>query len=372
MTRSIGLVLTGGGGRSAYQVGALEAVAEVALEVGRPWPCEFLTGTSAGAINTAFLAQRREPFLPSVKALGRLWDQLETERVYRTDFRSLSKTGVRWLGERSFGALMPRGPRGGALLDTSPLRELLTRELEPGGVERSLKSGRIAGVAINALDYCCGENQTFYQSREPIVPWRRARRSGGRRRIGVEEVMASASIPIMFPPVMIDGHPHGDGAVRNYAPLSAPIKLGARKLLVIGVRRKAPAQPVTGEQPSVGRIASVLLNSTLLDGIDIDLERLETINRLLRAGGATPEEHLQTVEAFVLRPQADLGVIAAEEAHHLPRLLRHLIRGLGEGKEVADLISYLQFEGAYTRRLRRLGYQDTIARRQALAEFLAP
>ena len=371
MSEAIGLVLTGGGGRSAYQVGALEAVAEVAAETGRPWPCEFLSGTSAGAINVAFLAQRADSFADAVRALGRLWDQLETKRVYRTDLRSLGRTGIRWLGERSFGALVPRGRGGGALLDTSPLRELLKRELDPDGIRKQLAGGRISGVAINALDYCCGENQTFFQSLDSVAPWRRARRRGGRRQIGIEEVMASASIPVLFPPVMIDGHPHGDGAVRNYAPLSAPIKLGAEKLLVIGVRRKAPPQPAQGEEPSLGRIASVLLNSTLLDGIDIDLERLETINRLLAAGGATPEEHLQPIEAFVLRPEADLGLVAAEEAHHLPRLVRHLVRGLGEGKETADLISYLLFEGAYTRRLRHLGYADTLARREELKRFLA-
>ena len=366
----IGLVLTGGGARSAYQVGALEALAEIAAASGLDWPCRILCGTSAGAINVAFLAQRRDEFQSAVAALGELWTQLETRSVYRTDLLSLGRSGARWLGERSLGGLFGSGSRGVALLDTSPLRTLLERNLDPAAIKRRLAQGGLQGVAINALDYCCGENQTFVQSASEVPAWTRNRRRGVARELGVDEVMASAAIPILFPPVKIDGHPHGDGAVRNYTPLSAPIKLGARKLLVIGVRRQAPPQPVSGEEASLGRIASVLLNSTLLDGVDLDLERLETINRLLQAGATTPDEHLEPVEALVLRPALDLGLLATEEAHHMPRMVRHLVGGLGRGKETADLISYLLFEGPFTERLRRLGYADTLARREELLRFL--
>lgn len=374
-----GLVMTGGGARGAYQAGAMLAVCEIAAELGIATPFPVLAGASAGAINTAYLATRADDQLGAARDLCRLWGSLTADQVFRTGPLAISGTGARWFAELSLGGLWRPGA-GISLLDTAPLRELLARELRldrlPGLVER----GVLHGLAITLVDYCCGASRTHYQGHSSIRPWNKDRRIGEPVAIEVEHVLASAAIPILFPPVRLGAHFFGDGSLRNYTPISGVTHLGASRVLVVGVRRASPV-PVqeTSSNPSVARVVSSLLNSVLLDAVDLDVERAERINRILAllkaVPGATAEEEVagfRPLRVLLLRPSRNLGRIAAEEYRRLPPSIRYAVRGLGSPEEAADLISYLHFEPAYTRRLLDLGYSDTRARGEEVKAFLGP
>ena len=366
-----GLVLTGGGARGAYQAGVLRGVAEIARGLSCERLFSVVVGNSAGAINAAYLAANADEPLLAPSRLTSMWGQLHARDVYRTDVITLGKIGARWLAELSLSGLIEE-KHAIALLDTSPLRQLLAERLAIERVGEHLASGALDGVAVSAGDYCCGVSRTFFQA--DAAPWSRARRHGEATVLRREHVLASAAIPILFPPVEVDGHHLGDGSVRNYTPLSPAIKLGARRLLVVGVR-KTGATPVAGPggRPTIARIAGSILDAVLMDAVDLDIERLQRINEtlaLLPQGGA--EAPLDPVEVCVVRPSRDIGELALEEVDSLPRVLRHLIGGLGKPAEAAELISYLLFEPAFTQRLIELGHRDALAQREAIERYLRP
>lgn len=366
-----GLVLTGGGARGAYQAGALLAACELAAEVGVRRPFPVLAGTSAGAINAAFLATRADDMLAGARELWRMWATVHASDVYRTDPITLSRVGARWISELSLGGAW-RTDGSNGLLDTRPLARLLERDLRLDKLPELIRSGVLHGLAITLVDYCCGASRTFFQGHDSLRAWQKDRRGGEATQLQVDHVRASAAIPILFPPVPLGPHYYGDGSLRNYTPISSATHLGAERVLVVGVRRAVPV-PVqeTSNTPSVGRIVSSILNSVLLDAVDLDVERAERINRTL---ALLPEpsregEAFRPLRVLLLRPSQNLGRIAAEEWSSLPFMIRYLVRGLGSPEEAADLISYLHFEPAYTRRLLDLGYADTRARASEVRAF---
>lgn len=374
-----GLVMTGGGARGAYQAGAILAVCEIAAELGVAAPFPVLAGASAGAINTAYLACRADDPLGAARELCRMWASLTASQVYRTGPLVLSGIGARWIAELSLGGAW-RPDKAIALLDTGPLRQLLARELKLDRLPGLIRDGALHGLGVTLVDYCCGASRTHYQGHPSIAPWYKDRRLGEPVTLQVEHVLGSAAIPILFPPVRLGAHFYGDGSLRNYTPISGATHLGASRVLVVGVRRASPV-PVqeTSANPSVARVVSSILNSVLLDAVDLDVERAERINRILtlleQVPGAAAREEVagfRPLRVLQLRPSRNLGRIAAEEYARLPLAIRYLVRGLGSPEEAADLISYLHFEPAYTRRLLDLGYSDTRARADEVRAFFAP
>ncbi len=355
----LGLVLTGGGARGAYQAGAIQAVAELAARLGVPCPFPVVVGCSAGAINCSFLAAHADVPFEAPQRLVALWSSLRAEQIYRTDVIALGRIGVRWLAELSLNGLIEE-KHANALLDTSPLRDLLEERVPFGRVNEHIRKGKLRGVAVTAVDYCCETSRIFFQG--DAEPWVRAHRSGDRAQLSLPLVMASAAIPILFPPIAHGGHYFGDGSMRNYTPLSPAIKLGADRLIVIGVQPEANPARTPGARPTIARIGGSILDAVLLDALDLDLEHLDRINRVVRTAGGETEKSLSTIETCVIRPTQDIGAIATEEVASLPRTLRHLLGGLGSPDEAAELISYLLFEPAFTRRLIDLGYQDAKAK----------
>lgn len=336
----------------------------------RPFP--VLAGTSAGAINAAFLATRADDMLAGARELWRLWATVRASDVYRTDPITLSRVGARWISELSLGGAW-RTDGSNGLLDTRPLRRLLERELRLERLPELIERQALHGLAITLVDYCCGASRTFFQGHPGLRSWQKDRRGGQETDLDVDHVRASAAIPILFPPVPLGDHYYGDGSLRNYTPISSATHLGAQRVLVVGVRRAVPV-PVkeTSATPSVGRIVSSILNSVLLDAVDLDVERAERINRtldLLPAEARGDEAAFKHLRVLLLRPSQNLGRIAAEEWSSLPFMIRYLVRGLGSPEEAADLISYLHFEPAYTRRLLDLGYADTRARAGEVKDF---
>jgi NTE family protein len=372
-----GLVLTGGGARAAYQVGALRALAEIAPAGALPF--DVLAGISAGAINTVALASYAEDFQDAARRLAQTWASLTPDRVFRTGTLRLASIGSRWLRDLSAGGLV--GKSGiNFLLDAAPLRELIANEIPLGRVRRHLRAGRLRGVAVSATNYHTGSGVTFFEGAADIEPWTRSTRVGVRGRITVDHVMASAAIPVFFAPVAIGGTFYGDGCVRMVYPMSPAIHMGADRIVAVSVRHlHTPTETAQrevrekAEQMPLSEIAGVLLNAVFLDSVDADLERLTRVNRTL---ALVPRDKLEAlgmrpIPALVLRPSEDLGKLAADEYVRFPRMLRYLLKGIGaSGHAGEDLLSYLAFEPTYVSRVMELGYEDTMARRAEVAEFL--
>jgi NTE family protein len=376
-----GLVLTGGGARAAYQVGALSALAEICG--GDRSPFQILSGVSAGAINAVSVASGADEFPLAVTRLAQVWRTLTPDRVYRTDARHLVGIGSRWLRDLSAGGLLGSS-RINYLLDTAPLRELLASTIPISRLAPHFRSGLLRGVAVSTTSYATGLAVTFFDGARDVQEWFRSTRIGVRHRLRLPHVLASSAIPIFFPPVKIHGHYYGDGCVRLHTPLSPAIHLGAQRILAIGVH-PVPAVELPPERARAPRhdrlppseIAGVLLNAVFLDAIEEDLERLERINRTVALlppeQRGTAAQPLRAIPTLVLRPSQDLGTLAADQYGRFPRMLRYLLKGIGaNGETGSDLLSYLAFEPEYVGRLMDLGRSDTLRRRVEIEAFLEP
>ena len=374
-----GLVLSGGGARAAYQVGALRAIAKL-LPRGNVQPFPVICGTSAGAINAALLGANGDSFRRGVARLVRWWRKIVVTDVYRGDLGTLSRHALRLIGSLGGGG---HGPRSApTLLDNSPLASLLQSGIDIGRVKQHIESGHLRALGINATSYGTGHAVTFFEASGEVAEWRRARRRGERCRLAIEHLMASTAIPFVFPAARVDSDFYMDGSVRQIAPLSPPLHLGARRIIVLAVGQftgqsatGTPPLPDRAHQPSLGQIAGHALSSVFLDNLGADLERLYQVNRLLRL--QQPSESAQGVPAasnidvFVLFPSRDLGAFALRYADRLPRGVHYLLRGQGSTQGTgANLLSYLLFDREFARALMKLGHDDAMARREELVGFL--
>jgi NTE family protein len=369
------LVLTGGGARAAYQVGVLRALAHI-LPHGISNPFPIVCGTSAGAINAAAVASGAADFHRAVRRLQLVWRNFRANQVYRSDPFGITVTGVRWLLEPVLRRLGRKRPI--ALLDNAPLSELLKQRLDLHEIGRMISTSALHAFAVTASSYSTGESISFYQSNALLSGWRRARRVGMRVEIGVEHLLASSALPFIFPPVRIRREYFGDGSMRQMAPVSPALHLGANRVFVISVGRELGNErqrEKADSYPSLAQIAGHALNSIFLDGLETDIERLERINRTLRLMPAESRDpdlfKLREVDVLVMRPSQDLGALADQHARELPfavRALLSIIGGMRRGG--GTLVSYLLFERGYCRALIDLGYRDTMARREEVARFL--
>lgn len=370
------LILSGGGARGAYQVGVVKAIAELCEKSKVTNPFEIITGVSAGAINSSYLACNADSFANGAHGLVQLWSDLTPERVFKTDVSALSKNGISWIKELSFGGLSKTNSKTSmALLDTAPLRELLKEKLDFGRVQKSLEKGSLKALALTAVDYKSSTAITYIQSSLEIQHWQRARRQSEDAVFTAEHVMASSAIPMLFPPVKLGDRYYGDGCIRNVSPCSPAIHLGAEQLLVIGVRK--PSKPEFNldsevqNPPSVARVFNMLLNAVLLDGIEIDVERLHRINAFLKqVPNSEKSNQLKPLEALFIAPSEDFGELAISMSHKLPRFIRYLLKGLGPLEEAAEVMSYLLFDESYTTRLIEIGYFDAMKMKDEILEFV--
>jgi NTE family protein len=370
------LILPGAGARGAYQVGVLKAVAEFLPKNARN-PFAVISGTSAGAINAAVLASRAAHFGRAIADMERVWANFTVDQVFRTDAWTMFKSSAHWLAALIFGGLGVRNPD--AMLDCTPLRELLERRVRFPRIERALARGHIEALAVTASAYTSARSVTFYQSRGPHAPWARVRRIGRPTDIRIEHLMASAAVPFMFSPVKIGGEYYGDGSMRHSAPLSPAIHLGADRMLVIGVRDEHP-DPEPGSQsatvePNIAHLAGYLLDTLFMDGLYTDLERITRTNLILEQVGTDelkpPIATLRPLHTLIVVPREDMRDIAARHAGELPRPLRLLLRRLGaSNRSGMQLVSYLLFEGGFTRELIEMGYRDALAMEDDLRAFL--
>ncbi|MEF7613955.1 patatin-like phospholipase family protein [Aquincola sp. MAHUQ-54] len=393
MTKPVtGLVLTGGGARAAYQVGVLKAISRIRREAGirggNPFP--IITGTSAGAINAAALACYADHFDLAVQGLAGIWQDFHAEQVYRADAFGVIRTGARWLTMLTAGWALARWRRARprSLLDNAPLSELLQRMLHLDRLKDVLRGGHLRAVAVTASSYTSGNHVTFYDAVDGLSPWTRSQRLAVRDDIRVEHLLASSAIPFVFPAAQLsmrDGHGHtwpewfGDGSMRQTAPMSPAVHLGAERVVVIGAGRMQEPElrrSVDTAYPTLAQVAGHALSNIFLDALAVDVERLQRINRTLALlpAEARVAASLRPIDVLLIAPSQRLDDLAARHLGSLPVPVRSLLRGVGVGGQGpaahgAALASYLLFESPYTRELMALGEADTQARRGEVERF---
>lgn len=376
--KTIGLVMSGGGARGAYQAGVLSAIAEITQDLKMTNPFKIYTGVSAGAINAAFLASGADDFAQTTKGLVDLWSQITSDQVFYTDPISLGKNGIKWLEDISFGGFFSASSKAGkSLLDTAPLRALINKNMQFDNIQANIDSGKLRGVAVTAMDYQTSAGVTFIQSHKDIKMWDRKRRRSEQTKIQAEHVMASSAIPMLFPSISVDSSYYGDGCIRNQSPSGPAIYMGAEKLVVIGVRMEAHLQPelmttLQMRPPSVAKVINVLLNAVMLDGIEVDLERLEHINKFIDKFSALDSSKftMRKVDYLWISPTEDIGAIAYEKSSKLPRVVRYLLKGLGSLEDAREVVSYLLFEPSFCTQLIEVGFEDGMRQREKIIKLL--
>jgi NTE family protein len=379
------LVLMGGGARTAYQVGVLQALAAMLrLQAGgsAAFPFQVLVGTSAGALNVAYLAGAATQGLDAFGALSKFWHRLRSQDVYRLDvppWVRMSRVAAAW-------ALWRHTRSHGALLDNMPLVDTLHHAISLQGIEDSLAQKAVEAVAVTASSYTSGVHWTFCHTArdQKHEPWMRPGRRAEFQPLTIEHLMASSAIPFLFPatPLWVDGHPEyfGDGSMRQVSPLSPAMHLGAHKILVVGVgqpqRSGFVAPPMDGKQrgPSLGGIAGHAMASVFHDTLQADVEQAQRVTKTLQqlpreVAGVLP---YRSIEVTAIQPTQSLDAVAQAHAQELPPSVRRALGGLGALKGGGGaLASYLLFEPGFVQALVSLGEQDAYARKAELLAFFS-
>ena len=382
MEKAVGLVMTGGGARGAYQTGVLKRIGELkrARTQGNPFP--IIGGASAGAINGAALATGCDDFVLVTQILAKVWATLEPSDIFHCDVLSQVHNSLTWILDLSFGGILGGG-NAKSLLDATPLRHFLSRHLDCDRIQENIKRGDLYALAISATNYNSGKSYLFIQGRKGHPMWKRIRLVTVATKITVDHVCASSAIPMVFQPVRLKTPRgsafFGDGCLRLQQPLSPVIRLGAEKVFAIGVRcgSKEKQEETTDERkPSIAQVIGVLLNVMFLDHLATDLEHLGHLNQLLDAGhinqlGMEGGQKIRPLGIFVITPSVNLSDLAEQHQRDLPALIHYFVSSLGrDAASCADLMSYLLFTPSYTRDLIAIGYHDASERIDEIEDFL--
>jgi NTE family protein len=381
MARTVGLVMTGGGARGAYQAGVLKRVGELKQirTHGNPFP--IIGGSSAGAINGAGLAMGCDDFTLATRVLTEIWSNLRPQDIFRCDVLSQARNSITWILDLSFGAVLGGG-NARSLLDATPLRHFLGQHIDCDRIQANIKRGHFYALTISATNYNSGKSYLFIQGAKGHPMWNRSRRVTLATRITVDHICASAAIPLVFQPVKLKT-PHGtaffgDGCIRLQQPLSPVIRLGAQKLFAIGVRGHGleHREEVGTREPSLAQVLGVLFNVMFLDHLATDIEHLERLNQLLRRGhldqsGVEGCEKVRRLTPLLITPSVNLTELAEQHQRDLPYLIQYFVSSLGrDAASCADLMSYLLFASKYTTDLIEIGYHDASERIDEIEDFL--
>ena len=366
----IGLILSGGGARAAYQIGVLRAIATILPKPARN-PFHVIAGTSAGALNAASLATHAHHLRTAVRILENIWKNISSDMVYDLHSTNLL-SGASGLilnmlsGKNSDSAV--------ALLNNTPLADLLARVIKFDRIQHNIDIGLLDALSITASAYGSGESVSFYQAIKNIENWQGPHRIGVRTELGLDHLMASAAIPVIFPAVKLGAQYFGDGAIRQLAPTSTALHLGARRLLAIGVsgnRIKAPLEDEMTEQPSLSQILGHILNSAFVDTLENDLEFLRQLNAVTPF---VPESaikdnaiYMNKVDLLEISPSRELNVLAMEHYHELPKAMTRYIKEGSSG----TLLSLILFERGFCSALCRLGFEDAMEKEGRIRDFFS-
>ena len=366
----IGLLLSGGGARAAYQVGVLGAIAKLMPKNAKN-PFHIISGTSACAFNAASLGSHAHRLRTGVRLLEYVWKNISSDQIYTPQSGNMlgSASAMLLASMRSNLADVPR-----SLLDNSPLASLLNRVLKLHKIQRNIDRGLLDALSITASAYSTGESVSFYQGVKGLKDWEGPHRIGRRSQITHSHLLASAALPVLFPSVKIGNQFYGDGAVRQLAPTSTPIHLGATRLLAVGVsgnRTKAPLENKMTEAPPLSQIIGHMLNSAFVDTLDNDLEFLRDMNEVL---DFVPEHvrnekkiRAQKIELFEISPSKEINLIATDFYHELPKqMARHI-----KLDSSSTLLSLVLFEKGSCNALWELGHEDALEKETEIREFFS-
>jgi NTE family protein len=379
---ALGLVVTGGGARGAYQAGVLKRIGEIkrVQKHGNPFP--IIGGSSAGAINGSVLAAGSDDFALTTKVIADLWSRLEPSDIFRCGVLSQTRNSLTWILDLSFGGFLGGG-NARSLLDATPLRHYLKTHLRCGRIQDNIKRGNLYALAISATNYNTGKSYLFIQGMKGHPIWNRTRRVTQATKITVDHICASAAIPLVFQPVRLRTARgvafFGDGCVRLFQPLSPIIRLGAQRVFAIGVRcenLEHQEESTDRRDPSLAQVLGLLLNTMFLDHLATDIEHLERLNELLGNGqidqsGTEGCERMRPLASFLITPSVDLSQLAEHHQKDMPYLIQYFVNSLGRDKaSCADLMSYLLFTSKYTSALVEIGYHDAGQRIGEIESFL--
>lgn len=383
MESKVGLVMTGGGARGAYQAGVLKRIGQLRRvhALGNPFP--IMGGASAGAINGSAMAAGSDDFAQATTITADLWAGLQPSDVFRCDLLWQARNSLTWIKDLSLGALLGGG-NARSLLDGTPLRHFLGRHLHCELIPTNIRRGHIYALAISATNYTSGRSYLFIQGKKGHPMWNRSRRVTLAAPITVDHVCASAAIPLVFQPVKLKVGKgtafFGDGCVRLQQPLSPVIRLGATRILAIGVRAENLERPMeladTQRMPSIAEIMGVLFDVMFLDHLTADVEHLLRLNQLLSSGRLRDErdegcEHIHPLRPLLITPSVDLSKVAEQHQRDMPYLIQYFVTSLGrDTASCSHLMSYLQFTSPYTRELIDIGYNDASERIDEIEDFL--
>jgi NTE family protein len=368
------LILSGGGARAAYQVGVLKAIAELIPDTGHN-PFQIICGTSSGAINAVKLATEADHFHHSVNNLDKLWSNLQSHNVHHVGIRSILKGLFKLFASFFHSGLSEGKPL--SLLDNEPLYQLLMKHVDMSRLEEMINTEQLHALCIAALGYSSGHNISFIQGHSSIEGWKSARRSGVKTTLTHNHIMASAALPAIFPSVRINREYFGDGALRQTAPLSSALNLGANKLFVIGVSGNS-SQPYEREKithsPSIAQVLSQLLNSAFIDSMEEDVDMVRRFNSFSKALTKAKQQELKvnTVDVLVIEPTVKFDELAGQYIENLPGSMRGLLKIIGANPDGggSSLASYILFEREYCRALIKGGYQDAMDQSEKIREFI--
>jgi NTE family protein len=347
--KKVALILSGGGARGAYQAGILSAWQDIFRRNGN---IEIIVGVSAGSINAVRLMQSAPNYASGVEAISHVWSTLSPEQIFEADLKAVVRNLYRLLRSSRHQKNAQSDTLINAILNTAPLNDFLRRNIDMGQVQQRLRTLPDHSLALSCFDYTDMKNVTFFQTRDVCPSWERPTVRGVRTSLTIEHVMASCAVPLIFPPVIMDGHYYGDGSLRNMTPLNAAIRLGAERIISVSLRGDS-YQVKNNQAPTLGRIAATMLDSMFLDAVDIDSQFMNRIN-LLATKVPTQERDVRIIDLCRVGPMLDFAMIAAKYRKRFPKALRYLFGGWIS----SDMLSYLLFDGEYAKELIEYGRKD--------------
>lgn len=365
----LALYLAGGGARGAYQAGVLKAIYEI-LQV-KTCPFKMITGVSVGSINAAILAQHADDFEKGIEKLDNLWRTIHCQQIYNASNYELGKSVL-----RNMSNLIIKQRKTGHLLDTTPLGEFISNNINFAKIKQNITHGHLDTMEVISNCYESQQTISFYEHNGDFEDWHYPRHSSQRITLKKDHILASSALPLFFPAVEINGLHYGDGSMGLVSPLRGGLRFQVQKILIIGTRQLpniAHMESLRGSDIGLAHVLGNMLNGLFLDNLDRDIETVNRMNDIARLLSIWKKRHApwRPVETLHLRPSESIAKMAQDKYQSMPTLLRALLNLLGAQHHSGDLLSFLLFEKEFTQEVIRLGYEDTLSNAPAIHAFFS-